>query len=55
VTETGRKLRLVPPDEPPQLTPGAAKVLLRILLKAAENPSRTEARSQTQNGQTQDL
>ena len=24
------------PDEPPQLTPGAARALLRILLKAAE-------------------
>jgi hypothetical protein len=55
VTETGRKLRLVTPDEPPQLTPGAAKVLLRILLKAAENPSRPEARSQTPNDRIRDL
>lgn len=37
-------LRVVTPDEPPQLNPEAAKVLLRILLKAydqlnaADNP-----------------
>jgi hypothetical protein len=34
VTGNGRKLRVVVPDEPPRLTAGAAKVLLRILLKA---------------------
>ncbi|WP_171069495.1 hypothetical protein [Actinomadura geliboluensis] len=48
MTESDRKVRLVAPDEPPQLTPGAAKVLLRILLKAAENPSRTKTRRQTE-------
>jgi hypothetical protein len=40
----GRKLRLVAPDEPPRLTPGAAKVLLRILLKARDQ---RDARQQT--------
>lgn len=39
MTENGRKLRLVVPDEPPKLTSGAAKALLRILLNAAEHPS----------------
>lgn len=29
-------VRVVLPDEPPRLTPGAAQALLRILLKAAE-------------------
>jgi hypothetical protein len=29
-------VRVVLPDEPPRLTPGAARALLRILLKAAE-------------------
>jgi hypothetical protein len=29
-------VRVVLPDEPPRLTPGAATALLRILLKAAE-------------------
>lgn len=29
-------VRVLPPDEPPRLTPGAARALLRILLKAAE-------------------
>lgn len=38
MTGNGRKLRLVTPDEPPRLTPGAAKVVLRILLKATEDP-----------------
>ena len=42
MTETGGKLRLVAPDEPPRLTPGAARVLLRILLKAAEKSSRAQ-------------
>ncbi|WP_279575624.1 hypothetical protein [Actinomadura barringtoniae] len=27
-------MRVVVPDEPPRLTPGAARALLRILLKA---------------------
>ena len=40
MTGNGKKLRLVVPDEPPKLTPGAAKALLRILLNAAEHPSR---------------
>jgi hypothetical protein len=30
------RVLVVLPEEPPQLTPGAAGVLLRILLKAAE-------------------
>ncbi|MDQ2874525.1 MAG: hypothetical protein M3Y33_06845 [Actinomycetota bacterium] len=30
------RVLVVLPDEPPQLTPGAARALLRILLKAAE-------------------
>ena len=34
-TETG-EIRVVLPDEPPHLTPGAAVRLLRILLKAYE-------------------
>jgi hypothetical protein len=29
-------VRVVLPDEPPRLTPGAARALLRIILKAAE-------------------
>jgi hypothetical protein len=39
VTGQGRKLRLVPPEEPPRLTAGAAGVLLRILLKATAQAS----------------
>jgi hypothetical protein len=34
VTADRTKLRLVAPDEPPRLTPGAAEALLQILLKA---------------------
>ncbi|MFI0372047.1 hypothetical protein ACH35V_29645 [Actinomadura sp. 1N219] len=45
MTGNGRKLHLVAPDQPPRLTPGAAKVLLLILLKAADNPSRAEKES----------
>ncbi|WP_146087335.1 hypothetical protein [Thermomonospora echinospora] len=40
MTGQGRKLRLVTPDEPPRLTPGAAGMLLRILLKATAQASR---------------
>jgi hypothetical protein len=29
-----KRIRVILPDEPPVLTPGAARVLLRILLKA---------------------
>jgi hypothetical protein len=29
-----QQIRVILPDEPPRLTPGAARVLLRILLKA---------------------
>jgi hypothetical protein len=29
-------VRMVLPDEPPRLTPGAAKALLRILIKASD-------------------
>ncbi len=32
---TGRSLRVTTPDEAPDLTPGAARILLRILLHAA--------------------
>jgi hypothetical protein len=32
-----KPLRVVLPDEPPRLTPGAARLLLRILLKASTN------------------
>lgn len=42
MTDNDRKLRLVAPGEPPRLTPGAAKALLRILLNAAEHPSRAK-------------
>jgi hypothetical protein len=34
VTGESRKLRVVVPEEPARLTPGAARALLRILLKA---------------------
>jgi hypothetical protein len=34
VTERRKELRLLAPDEPLRLTPGAARVLLKILLKA---------------------
>ena len=49
MTENGRKLRLVAPDEPPRLVPGAARALLGILHKAAENKSgRKQKESETQ-------
>jgi hypothetical protein len=34
VTASRGELRLVAPEEPPRLTPGAAEALLKILLKA---------------------
>ena len=33
-TTAGDEIRVILPDEPPRLTPGAARVLLRILLEA---------------------
>lgn len=33
-------IRVALPDEPPRLTPGAARALFRILLKAAEGAAR---------------
>lgn len=43
-----KRIRVILPDEPPVLTPGAARVLLRILLKAhaqaLENDQRKEDR-----------
>jgi hypothetical protein len=33
-TQRDEAVRVVLPDEPPRLTPGAARALLRILLKA---------------------
>jgi hypothetical protein len=47
VNADSRKLRLVAPEEPLRLTPGAARALLKILLKAAA--SRTET-DQTREG-----
>ena len=35
-------VRVVLPDEPPRLTPGAAKALLRILVKANEKLNGTD-------------
>jgi hypothetical protein len=35
-------VRVVMPDEPPQLNPEAARVLLRILLKAYDRLNRTD-------------
>ncbi|MFC4056091.1 hypothetical protein ACFOY4_40940 [Actinomadura syzygii] len=46
MTETGGQLRLVAPDEPPRLTPGAARALLEILLKAAKNSSMPEKKKE---------
>jgi hypothetical protein len=34
MTGPDRELRVIVPDEPPRLNPGAARVLLRILRKA---------------------
>jgi hypothetical protein len=34
------RILVVLPEEPPQLTPGAARALLRILLEAAVKPKR---------------
>jgi hypothetical protein len=34
VTASRKELRLVAPEEPPRLTPGAAEALLKILLEA---------------------
>ncbi|WP_158566765.1 hypothetical protein [Actinomadura craniellae] len=45
-----RKLRLVVPEEPPLLTPGVARALLTILLKAAAGPAK--AIDQTTEGIT---
>lgn len=42
MTDLNRKLRLVAPDEPPRLTPGAARALLKILLNAAGKPRTRE-------------
>ncbi|MFA1550728.1 hypothetical protein [Actinomadura chokoriensis] len=36
--KTRRHIRVSVPDEPPQLTPDAARVLLRILLAARSRP-----------------
>jgi hypothetical protein len=55
VTGHGRKLRVIVPDEPPRLTPGAAKVLLKILLKAdarRTEPGQTKERDQQCNTRT---
>lgn len=38
------RLHIELPDEPPQLTPEAARVLLRILLKAADKQKREAER-----------
>jgi hypothetical protein len=47
VNADSRKLRLVAPGEPLRLTPGAARALLKILLKAAASRTETE---QTREG-----
>lgn len=39
-------IRVVPPDEPPCLTPGAAVALLRILLSAYERLKQKEMRKE---------
>jgi len=37
-----RELRWVAPDEPPRLTPGAARALLRLLREVAERISKPD-------------
>jgi hypothetical protein len=39
---TTEAVRVVLPDEPPRLTPGAAKALLRILIKASDQLDGTD-------------
>jgi hypothetical protein len=48
VTGEDRKLRVVVPEEPARLTPGAARALLRILLKA--DARRTQSGEKTTQG-----
>lgn len=42
VTASHGELRLVAPEEPPRLTPGAAEALLKILIKARDRRDSTE-------------
>jgi hypothetical protein len=49
-SEDRKRIRVILPDEPPELTPGAARALLRILVKAhaqATQHERTEDRPVT--------
>jgi hypothetical protein len=41
-TETDNVVRVILPDEPPRLTPGAAAALLRILIKAYDQLDETD-------------
>jgi hypothetical protein len=41
-TQQDRAVRVVMPDEPPQLNPEATRVLLRILLKAYDRLNSTD-------------
>jgi hypothetical protein len=41
-TETDNAVRVILPDEPPRLTPGAAAALLRILIKAYDQLDKTD-------------
>jgi hypothetical protein len=41
-TQADSVVRVILPDEPPRLTPGAAAVLLRILLKAYDQIDETD-------------
>jgi hypothetical protein len=44
------RVRLVLPDEPLQLTPGAARVLMRIILKAHARPITDDQGDHDENG-----
>jgi hypothetical protein len=44
-----RRIRVSTPDEPPRLTPDAARVLLRIVLNARSRPDPDSKRQQENN------
>lgn len=47
--KTKRHIRVSVPDEPPQLTPDAARVLLRMLLAARSRPGPKHEHKQEDN------